>query len=185
MAAHLDCGRHGHGEGYPMLRKTLIVAAIFCFALAGFGIGFLAAQDSADHAAHQAAPATPSTKPYIPAYHADAPTGTLPETIDPMTFPDTLNQNVYRLASDPKLKKVLYQQPCYCGCDRNNGHTSLLDCYLDHHASICDVCRKEGVYAYQESKKGKTPSQIREAIMAGKWKEVDLTAYGAIPPASH
>ena len=168
-----------------MLRKTLIVAAIFCFALAGFGIGFLAAQDSADHAAHQAAPATPSTKPYIPAYHADAPTGTLPETIDPMTFPDTLNQNVYRLASDPKLKKVLYQQPCYCGCDRNNGHTSLLDCYLDHHASICDVCRKEGVYAYQESKKGKTPSQIREAIMAGKWKEVDLTAYGAIPPASH
>lgn len=159
-----------------MTRKAFIVAAILSFALAGYGIGRVAAQESSDHAAHQAAAAS-GAKPYVPAYHATAPTGDLPATIDPMTFPDALNQNVYKLASDSKLKKVLYQQPCYCGCDKNNGHASLLDCYVDHHASVCDVCRKEGVYSYLESKKGKTAAEIRQEIMDGKWKEVDLTPY--------
>jgi hypothetical protein len=166
-----------------MLRKTFIVAAIFGFAVAGYGIGFVAAQESSEHAGHQAPAASGGAQPYIPAYHASAPTGPLPATIDPMQFPDTLNQNVYKLASDPKLKRVLYQQPCYCGCDRNNGHTSLLDCYVDHHASICDVCRKEGVYSYQETKKGKTPAQIRQGIMDGKWKDVDLAPYKTTSPA--
>jgi Protein of unknown function with PCYCGC motif len=166
-----------------MARKTFIIAAILCFALAGFGIGYVAAQEASEHAGHQAPDATGGVKPYVPAYHASAPTGTLPATIDPALFPDTLNQNVYRLASDPKLKRVLYQQPCYCGCDKNNGHTSLLDCYVDHHASICDVCRKEGVYSYQEMKKGKTAAQIRAGIMDGKWKDVDLAPYKAAAPA--
>lgn len=166
-----------------MARKTLIVAAAFCFALAGYGIGFVAAQEASEHAGHQAPAATDGAKPYVPAYHATAPTLPLPATIDPAQFPDTLNQNVYKLASDPKLKRVLYQQPCYCGCDKNNGHTSLLDCYVDHHASICDVCRKEGVYSYQEMKKGKTAAQIRAGIMDGKWKDVDLTPYKTTAPA--
>lgn len=165
-----------------MVRKSFIIAAISCFAVAGCGIGFVAAQESADHAAHQAAAG--SAKPYLPAYHTAAPTGDLPATIDPMTFPDALNQNVYKLASDPKLKKLLYQQPCYCGCDKNNGHTSLLDCYVDHHASVCDVCRKEGVYTYLESKKGEKAAEIRQGIIDGKWKEVDLTPYTTTAPAA-
>jgi hypothetical protein len=168
-------------EGLSMMRKTLMAAAILGFALAGYGIGFVAAQEAAEHAGHQAPAGGDAAKPYVPAYHAEAPTGDLPATIDPATFPEALNQNVYKLASNPKLKKILYQQPCYCGCDKNNGHTSLLDCYVDHHASVCDVCRKEGVYSYQEMKKGKSAAQIRQGIMAGKWKDVDLTPYKAAP----
>lgn len=77
------------------------------------------------------------------------------------------------------MKEVLYQQPCYCYCDRNRrlGHKSLLDCFVDKHAAECELCKKEAVYDYLQSKAGKTPTEIREDIIEGKWKEVDLTKY--------
>jgi hypothetical protein len=61
------------------------------------------------------------------------------------------------------------------------GHKSLLDCYVDKHASVCSVCKMEAVYAYQQTKLGKTPAQIREAIIQGKWRDVDLSKYNAPP----
>ena len=48
---------------------------------------------------------------------------------------------------------------------------------MDRHASVCDVCKKEAVYGYQQSKQGKTPAQIRAAIIQGKWKDADLSKY--------
>ena len=81
-------------------------------------------------------------------------------------------QKIYAMAA--KVKPVLYQQPCYCRCDREVGHTSLLDCFGDNHGSICDVCKKEAVYSYQQTKLGKSAAEIRAGIMAGKWKQVDL-----------
>jgi hypothetical protein len=33
---------------------------------------------------------------------------------------------------------------------------------------------KEAFYAYFETKKGKTPKQIREGIIKGEWKALDL-----------
>jgi hypothetical protein len=33
---------------------------------------------------------------------------------------------------------------------------------------------KEAVYAYQQTKKGKTPAQIRTGIEHGDWVDVDL-----------
>jgi hypothetical protein len=33
---------------------------------------------------------------------------------------------------------------------------------------------KEAVFSYQETKKGKTPAQIRAAIERGDWMDVDL-----------
>jgi hypothetical protein len=33
---------------------------------------------------------------------------------------------------------------------------------------------KEAVYAYQQTKKGRTPSQIRAGIERGEWQDVDL-----------
>jgi hypothetical protein len=48
---------------------------------------------------------------------------------------------------------------------------------VDRHGSVCDVCKKEAVFAYQQTKLGKTPAQIRAAIVQGKWKEADLTQY--------
>jgi hypothetical protein len=111
----------------------------------------------------------------IPSYHAYALKPPIPATVDPKQFPDALNRNVYALAA--KIKSVLYQQPCYCYCDRHAGHKSLLDCYASTHGSECDVCQKEAVLAYQQTQKGKTPAQIRAAIIRGDWKSVDLKPY--------
>jgi len=82
-----------------------------------------------------------------------------------------------------KIKPVLYQQPCYCYCDRSVGHKSLLDCYASEHGSECDICQKEAVLAYQQTQKGKTPAQIRAAIIRGDWKSVDMKPYMATSPS--
>lgn len=108
----------------------------------------------------------------IPSYHAYALKPPYPATLDPLRFPDALNRNVYSLAA--KIRPVLYQQPCYCYCDRHAGHKSLLDCFVGTHGSECDICQKEAVLAYQLTKKGKTPAQIREAIIRGDWRAVNL-----------
>jgi hypothetical protein len=111
----------------------------------------------------------------IPSYHAFALKPPFPATLDPKQFPDALNRNVYALAA--KVRPVLYQQPCYCYCDRHEGHKSLLDCFVGTHGSICDVCQKEAVLSYQLTQKGKTPAQIRAAIIRGDWRAVNLSPF--------
>jgi hypothetical protein len=54
---------------------------------------------------------------------------------------------------------------------------------VDRHSSVCSVCKMEAVFAYQQTKLGKTPAHIREAIIQGKWKEVDMSKYN-LPPAA-
>src|SRR5258706_9869269 len=93
----------------------------------------------------------------VPSYHAYALKPPIPATMDPKLFPDALNRNVYALAE--KIKPVLYQQPCYCYCDRNAEHKSLLDCYASEHGSQCDICQREAILAYQLTQKGKSPAQ--------------------------
>jgi Protein of unknown function with PCYCGC motif len=116
-----------------------------------------------------------AAKDPVPAYHNEVPSGLMPATLAPETFTDATVQNAYALAA--KIKKVLYQQPCYCYCDRHAGHGSLLDCYTGKHAADCGVCLREGLYAYEQTKKGKTPAQIRDGIEKGEWKTVDMTKY--------
>jgi hypothetical protein len=111
----------------------------------------------------------------VPSYHAYALKPPFPATLDPKQFPDALNRNVYALAA--KIRPVLYQQPCYCYCDRHEGHKSLLDCFVGTHGAECDVCQKEAVLSYQLTQKGKTPAQIRAAIIDGDWRAVNLNAY--------
>ena len=111
----------------------------------------------------------------IPAYHAQAPKGELPETLSAENFSDPLVKNAYAVAA--KVKKTLYQQPCYCHCDRSKGHTSLLDCFASEHGSGCGTCIYEDLYAYEQVHKGKTAAQIREGIIKGDWKSVDATKY--------
>jgi hypothetical protein len=111
----------------------------------------------------------------VPSYHAYALKPPYPATLDPKQFPDALNRNVYALAA--KVKPVLYQQPCYCYCDRHSGHKSLLDCFASTHGTECDICQKEAVLSYQLTQKGKTPAQIRAAIVRGDWRAVNLNSY--------
>jgi hypothetical protein len=156
-----------------MNRKSIFAALVAAAAL------FVAWPIRAQSAAPQS-PATPGTqaapaaKP-LPKYHESAPKTGLPATQDPKQFPDFETQNIYALAA--KEKAVLYQQPCFCHCDREVGHESLLDCFVDTHASGCLLCKKEAVLAYDESKQGKTAAQIRQDIIDGKWKAVDLSKY--------
>jgi hypothetical protein len=117
----------------------------------------------------------PAPQPPIAPYHDSPPKTALPATQDPKQFPDFETQNIYMLAA--KEKSILYQEPCFCHCNREVGHESLLDCFVDTHAAGCLLCKKEAVLAYDESKQGKTAAQIRQDLLDGKWKAVDLSKY--------
>jgi len=166
-----------------MLRKSFVLAVVAGVALAGFGAGTLRAQNSSGQETHPApSPAAKFLKTEVPAYHTEPPKGPLPETLDPAQFLDAQTRNIYTLAA--KVKPILYQQPCYCGCDKEVGHKSLLDCFTDFHGAHCILCKKEAAFTYSESQQGKTAAQIRKEIMDGKWKEVDLTKYDAPIPSN-
>lgn len=114
----------------------------------------------------------------IPAYHADPPpkAARLPSILskEQLWTPDfqyAYQRHAYELA--PKISSVIYQQPCYCHCDRI-GHTSLRSCYESTHAAECGTCLQELYYSYQMTKAGKTPRQIRQGIIRGDWQQVRL-----------
>ncbi len=85
--------------------------------------------------------------------------------------------HAYELAS--KIEPVLYQQPCYCYCDRM-GHKSLHSCFENTHGAECSICMKELYYAYTQHKNGKTARQIRQGIIRGDWKQVELRSAATI-----
>jgi hypothetical protein len=79
--------------------------------------------------------------------------------------------HAYEIAA--KIPNVLHQQPCYCYCDRM-GHNSLHSCFENTHGAQCATCLKEAYYAYAQTRKGKTAAQIRQGIIRGEWKQVNL-----------
>ena len=113
----------------------------------------------------------------VPSYNATAPTRPLPPLLsgNQLNGPYFAHQYqvvVYRMAG--KIPGVLHQQPCYCRCDREMGHNSLHSCFEGTHGAACSTCMKEAVYSYQQTRKGKTPKQIRTGIERGEWMNVDL-----------
>jgi Protein of unknown function with PCYCGC motif len=152
-------------------KTRIICGAILCVAALGLAI---AAPKAASRAAQTA-------EEPVPAFHTEAPHGQLPQTLSPSEFSDVVVQNAYTLAA--RAKKILYQQPCYCHCDRSQGHTSLLDCFASKHGSECGVCMREAIYSYEQSHKGKTAVQIRAGIERGEWRDVDMSKY-ATPVAA-
>ncbi len=153
------------------VRRFLSATALFGFA---FGL-VLASQQAASQSPQEAnSPPSVAGEP-VPAYHAQPPQGELPATMNPDLFTDPVVQNAYAVAA--KIKKALYQQPCYCHCDRSHGHTSLLDCFASKHGSACGTCINEDFYTFEQVAKGKTAAQIRAGIVKGEWKSVDATKY--------
>lgn len=73
-----------------------------------------------------------------------------------------------------KIGDVLYQEPCFCHCDRHAGHTSLRSCFESTHGARCGTCLAEAMYSYQMTKKGWTPKMIRDGIIRGDFNTVDL-----------
>jgi hypothetical protein len=86
--------------------------------------------------------------------------------------------HAYELAA--RIPNIIYQQPCYCYCDRGMGHTSLHSCFSGTHGAECSTCMKELYYTYTMYKQGKTARQIRAGIIKGDWKAVDLTTAASI-----
>ena len=115
----------------------------------------------------------------IPAYHPSAPlkVSSLPPILagskltgDNFRYPWQVH--VYQDAA--KVSGVLYQLPCNCRCDRALGHTSLRSCFEGVHGTECSTCAKEGFFAYQQAKLGKTPAQIRAAIQRKEYESIQL-----------
>jgi hypothetical protein len=73
-----------------------------------------------------------------------------------------------------KVSAVIYQLPCNCRCDRALGHTSLRSCFEGLHGTECSTCAQEGFFAYEQTKLGKTPAQIRAAIARHEYEKIDL-----------
>jgi len=113
----------------------------------------------------------------VPAYNAAAPKQPLPPVmsgnqLSGAYFSHPYQVTVYKMAA--KIPAVLHQQPCYCRCDREMGHNSLHSCFEGTHGAACSTCMREAVFAYQQTKKGRTPAQIRTDIERGAWQNVDL-----------
>ena len=144
--------------------------------LFGLALGLvLVPQQAASKLPQDAALPQSAADEAVPAYHAQASKEALPATINPGLFTDPVVQNAYAVAA--RIRKVLYQEPCYCHCDRSQGHKSLLDCFASKHGSGCGTCIYEDFYAFEQSGKGKSAAQIRAGIVKGEWKSVDATKY--------
>jgi hypothetical protein len=94
---------------------------------------------------------------------ADAKSDSGSLTQDPSLYQGDTRQ-AYKVAGEhPEL---LAQLDCYCGCEQNEGHKSLLDCFRTNHGAGCDICVGEAVTAGQMLAKGTPVDQIREALRA-------------------
>jgi hypothetical protein len=118
----------------------------------------------------------------VPAYHLHAPANDakLPpilgrEQLWGANDEHAYQGHAYELAA--KIPRIIYQQPCYCYCDRM-GHKSLHSCFEDTHGAQCSTCLKELYYAYRMTRQRKTAAQIRKGIMAGEWQQIDLASAG-------
>ncbi len=115
----------------------------------------------------------------VPAYHPSAPlrVSALPPImagakLTGENFQYPWQVHVYQDVA--KIGNVVYQLPCNCRCDRALGHTSLRSCFEGLHGTECSTCAQEGFFAYQQTKLGKTPAQIRAAIARHEYEKIDL-----------
>lgn len=59
---------------------------------------------------------------------------------------------------------------CYCHCERNFGHKSLLTCFVDRHASECNICQDQAIFASSRVHDGFSIRQVRKAVDQKFWR---------------
>jgi Protein of unknown function with PCYCGC motif len=92
---------------------------------------------------------------------ADGPGAGASLTQDPDLYRGDTRQAYLVAREHPDL---LAQLDCYCGCEQNEGHKSLLDCFRTNHGASCDICIGEAVTAEQMLTQGTPIDQIRDAL---------------------
>jgi hypothetical protein len=90
-----------------------------------------------------------------------AASGEHPVTLDPALFTGPVRE-AYQIARDNPA--LIAQLHCYCGCDKDEGHKNLLDCYRDSHGSRCEICIGESLQARRMFEQGAPIEQIRDAV---------------------
>lgn len=148
------------------MKRVAALALLFLITLFAFGQGRSA--KSSDVPAYNSGP--PKKGVFVPPI--------LPkDALWGAEFNFAYQSRAYELAS--RVPDVIYQQPCYCYCDRI-GHNSLHSCFESTHGAGCAVCLKELYYSYQQTKRRSTPAQIRQGIVRGDWKSIDLDRTASI-----
>lgn len=170
----------GSGGRWIALGLLVLGTGVFLYAL-NSGSPPAASTHPASHS--QAAPATQSVQRSAGQNHQyryfetaeDA--HPLPVTLPPSEFQNPGIANAYAIAKE--IPEILAQQPCLCGCDNSSDdHRSLLDCYIDGHASTCMVCMKEAIFAKQRTEAGDSGASIRDAILRHEFSTVNIGAGG-------
>ena len=88
-------------------------------------------------------------------------TGAASSTLDPSMFTGPV-RHAYTIARDNPA--LLMQLHCYCGCDKNEGHKNLLDCFRDKHGASCEICVDEAEEAERLAQQGTPVEQIRDFL---------------------
>ncbi|MBI5599356.1 MAG: hypothetical protein HY890_06425 [Deltaproteobacteria bacterium] len=83
------------------------------------------------------------------------------ETMSPGYFTGKVART-YEIAME--IPEILDSLHCYCECKKHLGHKSLLTCYVNAHASDCDLCMDEALMADRLHKDGKDVVAIRKAV---------------------
>lgn len=151
-----------------MKRKLIwLIIGIAVVALAAFALTRRqerpAQTEDPAHSAEHTTPASADAKSIPAHYETEPPRIALAATLDPAKF-NGKTRDAYRIVRE--APQLIAQLPCYCYCDRGFGHKSLHSCFVDDHAAHCAVCVDEALLAYNLQKRGLSPQQIREQIIA-------------------
>ncbi len=113
----------------------------------------------------------------VPAFYTIAPLHTTNRILSGdqlagSSFTHPFQVTIYQMAA--KVSAALYQQPCYCRCDRALRHKSLHSCFEGLHGAACGTCMREAMYTYQQTQQGRSPEQIRAGIERGEAQALRL-----------
>jgi hypothetical protein len=155
-----------------MLRRSLFYAIAAVVLLVGMRLGTMAQQPRKPLVTRSAASVAQTVS------HNSR----LAPTLPPRDFSgNPVAEHAYAAAA--RIEPLLRQLPSYCGHGKSS-RTNLLSLYQTRNASACNVSLKETFYAFQQSREGKTVSQIRRGIIHGNWRHVNLSKWRAPLPSS-
>src|SRR5207248_537231 len=85
----------------------------------------------------------------------------LGKVLAPEKFSYPMRMGYAAAQQQPELMSKLF---CYCGCDHQDHHTSLLDCYLSTHGAYCAICLEEAITAKQQKLAGASLLSIQKQV---------------------